>query len=111
MFVFINGKKIHLIHDENMHKNVHRNFNRITKSFYIPRFSKKFRRYIKDCLNCQLIQTKEHKPYGELMPITSPFQFFHIIAIDFVFVLLGELNALFNATDNFVRKVVLIPKK
>ena len=92
-----------------MHAGVNRSFNRITEFFYIPRFSKKIR-YIEHCFNCQFIQIKKHRPYGELMFIIFPFQFFHIITIDFVFVLLSEFNALFNATDNFIRKVVLIPK-
>ena len=45
------------------------------------------------------------------MPITFPFQFFHIITINlvFVFVLPCKLNA-FNVIDNFIRKIVLIPK-
>ena len=45
------------------------------------------------------------------MFIIFPFQFFYTICIDFVFVLLGELNSLFNVTDKFIRKIVLIPKK
>ena len=78
----------HLIHDENIYANVHWSFNRWTEFFYIPRFSKKFQRCIEYCFNCQFIQTKKHKPYGELMFIIFPFQLFHIITIDFVFVFL-----------------------
>ena len=45
------------------------------------------------------------------MFIVFPFQLFHVIAINFVFVLLDILNALFTVIDNFIRKIVLIPKK
>ena len=45
------------------------------------------------------------------MFIIFPFQFFHTITIDFVFVLFGELNSVFNVTDKFIRKIVLIPGK
>ena len=113
MCTIINGKNIfQLTHDENMHAGIHRCFGRLTDIFYIPLvFLKKIRRYIEHCLNCQFIQTKKHRPYNELMFIIFPFQFFHIIAIDFIFVLFGELNSLFNVTDKFIRKIVFIPGK
>ena len=100
----------HLTHDENMHAGVHRSFNRIPKSLYSP-LSKKLRRYIEHYPNYQFTQTKKHKPYGELMPIIFPFQSFHIITIVFIFVLLGELNSLFNVTDKFIRKIAFMPGK
>ena len=101
----------HLTHDQNIHAGIHRCFSRLIIKNYIPRLSKKIRRYIEHCPNCQFIQTKKHRPYGKLMFITFPFQFFYKIAIDFVFVLLGELNSLLNVTHKFIRKKKLIPKK
>ena len=101
-----------LIHDENMQAGIHRCFNRSINIFYIPRFSKKkIRHYIEHCLNCQFIQTKKHRPYGELMFIIFSLQLFHTIIIIFVFVVLSELNALFNVIYKFIRRIAVIPNK
>ena len=112
LFLFLSIKKVfHLTHDKNIHAGIHRGFNRLIDIFYNPRFSKKIRRYIEHCPNCQLIQMKKHRQYGELIFNIFPFQLFHTITIDFVFVLFGELYALFNVTDKFIRKIVFTPGK
>lgn len=51
----------------------------ISESLYIPRLSRKIRTYVQHCPACQFRQTKRHKPYKELMPISrnnSRVQFF-----------------------------------
>ena len=45
------------------------------------------------------------------MPITFPLQLFHIITIDFIFLILGELDSLLKVTDKFIRKDAFIPGK
>ena len=111
-YIYFRKKNVfYLTHDKNMHAGIYRNFHRLTKTFYIPRFSRINPLFIEHCFNCRLTQTKNHRPYGKLMPNNFPPQFFHTITIDFVFVLLGELNALLNVITKFIRKIPFIPKK
>ena len=100
-----------LAHDANAHAGVHRCFSRIADTLYIPRLSRKIRQYIEHCPSCQLTQTKRHRPYGELMPVTSPPQPFHTIAMDFILALPGELDILLTVTCKYSRRVTLIPGK
>ena len=53
-FVTIKKKVFRLTYDENAHFNIHRCYNRIMKTFYIFKLSKKIRRYIEHYFNCQL---------------------------------------------------------
>ena len=97
-----------LAHDANAHAGIHRCYSRVVDTIFIPRLSGKLRRYIQHCPSCQLSQTKRHRPYGELMPITSPPQPFHTIAMDFIVGLPGEWNMILTVTDKFSRRVMVI---
>ena len=100
-----------LTHDENMHAGIRRCFNRLTKIFYIPHF------FLKNpALYWALSQLSIHS--NEKTPILwrinvyhFPPQYFHTITIDFVLILFGKLNALFNVIYKFTRKFALILKK
>ena len=111
IFNFVKIKIFRLIHDVNAHVDVHRNFNKITNTFYISRLFKKFRRYVKHCFNCQITQIKRHRFYDELMFITSFFYSFHIIIINFILILFDELNAMFIDTNKYFRRFVFIVDK
>lgn len=108
LFINVEEKIFRLTHDENMHVDIHRYFNRIANIFYISRLSKKIRRYIEHCFNCQFTQTKRHRSYEKLMLITSSSQLFHTIIIDFILTLFDELNVIFIVTNKFSRRVTLI---
>ena len=111
IFNSIEIKIFRLIHDVNAYADVHRSFNKITNTLYIFRLFKKIRRYVKHCFSCQMTQTKRHRFYDELMLITSSSYSFHIITINFIFVLFDELNALFTVIDKYSRKIVFIIDK
>ena len=98
-------------HDDNQHAGRHRCYQRIADSLYVPRLSRKLRQYLDHCPSCQLNQTKRHKPYEELMPISSTPRPFHTIAIDFVVGLPGVYDALMTITDKFSRRTLLIRGK
>ena len=100
-----------LVHDDAAHAGIHRCYNRLAETLYIPRLSRKLRRYIEHCPSCQLSQTKRHRPYGELVPIKSPPYPFHTIAIDFILGLPGEMDVILTVTDKFSRRVLTIPGK
>ena len=101
----------HQAHDANAHAGIHRCYSRVVDTVFIPRLSGKLRRYIQHCPSCQLSQTKRHRPYGELMPITSPPQPFHTIAMDSIVGLPGEWNMLMTVTGKFSRRVMIIVGK
>ena len=107
----VEAEVFRLAHDDNAHADIHRCFNRKADTYYVPRLSKKIRRYIGHCPNCQLTQTKRHRLYGELMPISSPSHPFHIVAMDFIVALLEELNAMLIVTDKFFKRIVFIVDK
>ena len=106
--IFVKRKIFRLAHDENYHSEVHRNYDKISSILYIFRLFKKIRKYIEYCSICQLIQTKRHRLYDELMSIISTSRFFHIIAIDFIFVLFDELNITMFVTCKHFRRISLI---
>ena len=65
--IFVKREIFRLVHDENHHSEVYRNYDRISSILYISRLFRKIRKYIKHCLICQLTQTKRHRFYDELM--------------------------------------------
>lgn len=97
-----------MAHDENQHAGRHRCYQRISDALYVPRLSRKLRQYLEHCPSCQLNQTKRHRPYGELMPISSVSKPFHTLAMDFIVGLPGAYDALLTVTDKFSRRVMLI---
>ena len=98
-----------LAHDHNSHAGQHRAYQRLLESIYMPRMSRKLRQYIKHCPSCQLNQTKRHRPYGELMPLSTPNVPFHTIAMDFVVALPGKYDAMLTVTCKYSRRLLLIP--
>lgn len=95
-------------HDGNMHAGHARAYERLARTVFIPRLSRKLRQYIKHCPTCDLNQTKRHAPYGELMPISTPTLPFRTIAMDFILALLGEYNTVLTVTDKTTRRKTLL---
>ena len=100
-----------IAHDANAHAGQHRAYQRLLNAVYIPRMSRKLHLYLKHCPSCQLNQTKRHRPYGELRPLSTPDLPFHTLAMDFVVALPGTFDSLLTVTCKFSRKLMLIPGK
>lgn len=103
-----------LAHDRQHHGGFHRTYDRITGSLYLRHLSKRLRSYIEHCPDCQLNQTKRHKPYGNMMPIDRPGSSipFHTISMDFIptLPLTAEgFDNLLTITCKFSKRVLLIP--
>ena len=81
------------------------------KTLFISRLSRKIRRYIKYCLNCQLTQIKRYRLYEKLMFIVSSLYFFHIIIINFILTLFENLNIVLTIIDKFFRRITFIIDK
>ena len=108
IFVVVKQKIYNLIHDDVVHADIHRCYNRITNILYISRLIKKIRNYVKHCFNCQFNQIKRHRFYDEFMFITLSSQSFHIIIIDFILKLFEKMNVIFIVIDKFSRQIMLI---
>ena len=110
--IFVKRKIFRLVHDENHHSEVHRNYDRISSILYISRLFRKIKKYIEHCSICQLAQTKRHRFYDELMSIISTSRLFHTIAIDFILVLSDELNiTMFVICKHFKRTSLILDKE
>jgi len=79
---------------------------------YIHKLSRKLTTYIRHCPQCQLNQTRRHREYGDLMPLSTPFMPFHTVAIDFVLAFPKtnpqQYDCVLNVTDNISRRVLSI---
>ncbi len=71
-------------HDAQHHAGFHRAYSRLVLLIYVRNMSRRLKRYIAYCPDCQLKQIKRHVPYGELMLIESLDKPFVTVAIDFL---------------------------
>ena len=103
-----------LAHDRQHHGGFHRTYERISRSLYLKNLVKNLKAYIEHCPECELNQTKRHKPYGSLVPIDRPSIPFHTIAMDFIVGLpmtSEGYDSLLTVTDKFSKRVLLVPGK
>ena len=105
-----------LAHNRQHHGGFHRSYDRIATSIYMRHLTKNLQSYIEHCPDCQLNQTRRHKPYGSLMPIDRPGIAipFHTIAMDFIPALPTTpdgFDCLLTVTCKFSKRVLLIPGK
>ena len=103
-----------LAHDRQHHGGYHRTYDRIVSSMYLRHLSKHLRAYIDHCPECELNQTKRHKPYGSMIPIDRPGIPFHTITMDFIVALpvtAEGCDALLTVTDKFSKRNLVIPGK
>ena len=102
-----------MAHDNHHHSGFHRACRRITETIYMRHLSRRLRLYIASCLACQKNQTVRHRPYGQLIPIHTPMDPFHTIAMDFVLALplIQDRDTLLTVTDKFTKRLLLLPGK
>ena len=106
-----------LIHNENSHVEHHRIYVRIVKFVYIRYLFKKFTIYIKHCSFCQFNYIKRHRSYDELMSLSILCQFFHIIIMNFIFVLSRRIkktrkyDCVFTIICKFSRRLIIMSNK
>ena len=101
-------------HDLSNHGGFHRCHDRLSHNLFIRHLTRNLRDYIAHCPSCQLNQTKRHKPYGSLVPVSTPAIPFHTIAMDFIMglpVTAAGNDALLTITCKATKKNLLIPGK
>ena len=77
-------KIFELAHDGYSHGGFHRTYERIVEAYYMRHLTRRLKRYILHCPQCQLNQTKRHLTYGSLEPILTPPLIFHTIYLNFI---------------------------
>jgi len=103
-----------MAHGDTNHPGFSKLFDIISTSWFIRRLGKQLREYLLHCPQCQVYQTKRHRPYGALQPIESPSVPFHTISIDFVLALplsAEGFDCVLSVTDKFSKRITLIPGK
>jgi len=100
-----------LAHDGHSHAGLRRCYQKLSDSLYIHRMAHNLKAYLKHCPSCQTNQTKRHRPYGALRPITSPPIPFHTVTVDFIAGLPknGEYDMILSVTDKFSKRITLLP--
>ena len=83
---FVVSNILRLTHDDD-HVDYVRCFEKISFFYYIRDLSRYLRDYLKHCSQCQIYQTRRHASYDSLQSILISSISFHIIIIDFIFVL------------------------
>ena len=100
-----------LIYNDNTYTSIHKYYNRLMKTLFISRLSRKIRRYIKYCSNCQLTQNKRYRLYEKLIIIVFSLYFFYIIIMNFILTLFEKLNIVLTIIDKFFRRIIFIIDK
>ena len=101
-------------HDKHSHGGFQRTYERISEGHYMRHLTRRLKRYILHCPECQVNQTKRHAPYGSLKPIITPPLIFHTITIDFILalpLLENGNNTMMTVTDKFSKRVTSAPGK
>ena len=101
-------------HDLHSHLKFQRTYEKIAGTYYMRHLTRRLKRYLLHCPECQLNQTKRHRPYGALQPIESPPRCHHTVVIDFVVELPvtrdGE-NSLLTVTNKFSKRITMAAGK
>ena len=88
----------------------------VAKSWYVHGLTTALREYIRHCPKCLILQTRRHRPYGALQPISSPPVPFHTITLDFVLALPtsekpDQYNTILSVTCKFLGRTTFISGK
>lgn len=106
-------------HDSS-HGGFARYYERVSSSYFIKNLTGHLKDYLKNCPECQINQTRRHRPYGKLQPILSTPIPFHTITLDFVLALPASqagldyaagLDCMMSVTDKFSKRTSIIPGK
>jgi hypothetical protein len=98
-------------HDKHAHGEVHRTYDLLRRSVFMPKMKKLVHDYVTSCPFCQLSKTSRQLPYGELHSIDLPPEPLSKVSIDFIVALSltqEGYNALMIVTDRFFKFILLV---
>ena len=113
----LRAEVLRLIHDDPAagHQGTSKTLRRARLQFFWPQIRKDIKRYVSECLLCQQMKPRLHRPYGELAPLPVPSRPFQEISMDFVTglppVQVGSktLDAILVIVDRFSKYVIYVP--
>ena len=99
-----------LVHQQHQGFQVY--YDRIVSSWYVHHLARKLRSFLRHCPECQIFQTRRHKPYGQLQPIPTVAIPFWALTLDFILALPESkegYNYAMSVTCKFSKRVTIIP--
>lgn len=99
---------------EGSHPGYAKLYEMVSSAWFIRGLGKHLRKFLLHCPQCLVMQTRRHKPYGDLQPIESPPAPFHTITIDFILALpisAEGFNCIMSVTDKYSKRITMIPGK
>ena len=102
-----------IVHGRDTHPDFVKAFDLVQQSGFLQNLAKNLRAYIKHFLECQLLQTRYHKPWRSLQPINTIKILGYAITLDFI---LGlpisahpeAFDCVMSVTDKFTKRITLI---
>lgn len=107
-------KKFFKMTHRSHHAEFHRFYHSIAKSLYVRNLFTRFRKFLKNCSQCSLYQTKRHLFYEKMQLIRTINILFHTITMNFVLALLlseNDMNCMLTITNEFFKRVISISDK
>lgn len=100
-----------MIHDLEGHQGYETGIQKM-QGLAVYKGAKLLKDYINACLSCQFNRARNHKPYGQLQPITSEPVPYHTITMDFMIglpVTKTGFDQILVVVDKFTKQIGLVP--
>ena len=101
---------LQLCHNTRGHPGLRRTFTSVALRFYFPKMSRRIKKYIYDCSECQTSKPSTEAPAGLLQPVETP-ELHHSLGLDYITGLPPShgYDAMLTVTDLHSKAVKLIP--
>lgn len=101
---------LHLCHNKRTHPGIRHTYSSISLRFFFPRMSRRIKKHVDDCLECQTSKPSHEKPFRQLQPIKSQSPH-HSLYFDFItgLPMSDGFDALLTVTDAYTKAIKLIP--
>ena len=99
-----------IVYNKDNYSGFDKTYQRTISSYYIKKFSDHLKRYLKHFVKCFVNQIKRHKYYNKLQSIMSFFISFHIIIMNFIFVMFFayiDINNVIIVTCKFSKRITM----
>ena len=101
-------------HDDHVHEKIHRIYDLLTRSIFIPKMRKLIVEYVINCFVCQLSKSSKQFSYDELQFIFLSLEPFFELNFDFIVglsVIVQKNNAILSVTDRFFKYIKAVSSK
>ena len=101
-------------HDQHAHDEIHRIYELLHRSVFMPKMKKLITEYVTSCFVCQLFKSSRQLFYEELQPIPLSSESLFELSFDFIVTLPVSFqgnNCMLTVTNRFSKYVKVVPKK